>query len=89
MPPDFFGIPDTAICCVAAPAPSTGLSFESAARVRVVDEASDSTPDFGLTLVWLLAVHPPEPVPSSPAPEAFPHRDDATLTYLYTQRLRL
>jgi hypothetical protein len=89
MPPDSSGIPDMAMCCVAAPAPSSGAAFESVVRERMPVESPAPAPDFGLTLAWLLAQHPPETIPIVLSPETLPHCDDATLTYLYTQRLRL
>lgn len=87
IPADSSGIADMAMCCVAAPAPSTAISCE--ARVRALLDVPADLPDTGLAFLWFLALHPPEPVPIRLSLPTFHHLDDASLTYLHTQRLRL
>jgi hypothetical protein len=77
-----------AACCVAAPAQSQKLTFESGRSARERDQNSGS-PDLAINAGWLPPNRQFAHAHAAPHPGAPDLRIDGTLTYLLTGRLRL
>ena len=78
---------DANACCLAAPAPRSLVSGELS-RVRAL-EPQAAGPDPQVSLAWLLTLHAAQPTRIPVFDTSQRHTGDASLTYLYTLRLRL
>jgi len=75
-------------CCNVAPALTRGHTA-SAARIRLEPSHAPHSPDPAAPLLWVLAAQAPQTARGILAPLALSHRDNESLTYLRTARLRL
>ncbi|SRR6266478_229997 len=75
-------------CCYVAPA-LTRTPAAGAARIRLEPSHAPHSPDPAAPLLWVLAAQAPQTARGILAPLALSHRDNESLTYLRTARLRL
>ena len=75
-------------CCYVAPALTRGHTA-SAARTRLEPNHVSHSPDPVALVPWALAAQAPQTARGILAPLALSHRDNESLTYLRTARLRL
>jgi hypothetical protein len=82
------GQPGKLACCVTAPTPAPAAAVSVSTQQKVQDRTT-GTPDPVLLVTWLQTLATAPGVLEPFAPHASPPRNEATLIYLQTRRLRL